>query len=310
VETLRRWLSFSAIVAGLVAFIWWVALDSRAPASSPGVIDLAGLRGALEVDSPENLPTSVRLHKVGSGEAPMLAVETGGGFGKFRIAYTAFEITYPDGHIMVDAAVDRETAQSITSKDKLQFSDAAYDLLLKRMGEARMILLTHEHKDHVMAFARHPALPSLIAKAWLTKAQSEGLRPFARTVSERALLMQAATKSLYGVQRIAPGIAVAPLSGHSPGSLVSLVRLRSGREYLFIGDVAWSFSNILKLKTRPRFLQWIMFDPDEERDDVLGQIRALHDIHQANPDLIIVPSHDAAYLDRLTQGKLLADAGN
>lgn len=306
----RRWLALAGMAVGLVTAIWWVALDSRAPASAPAVIDLKALRAALNTDAADTFPTAVRMHKVGSGEAPMLAVETGGGLGKFRIAYTAFEIVYPDGHIMIDAAVDRETAQSIASKDSLQFSDAAYEQLLQRMAGARMVLLTHEHKDHVMALARHPALPALIAKAWLPSAQGPALSSFARTASDRTIMQRAANKSLTHAQRLAPGIAVAPLSGHSPGSLLTLVRLKNGREYLFIGDVAWSFSNVLNLRTRPRFLQWIMFDPDEERDDILMQLRALHDIRRANPDLIIVPSHDAVYLERLEQGDILEDARN
>jgi len=79
------------------------------------------------------------------------------------------------------------------------------------------------------------------------------------------------------------------------------VKRDDGREYLLIGDIVWAVSNIENLKTRPRLLQYLFFEPNENRKAILRQVRALHDLAQAEPNLIIVPEHDGAYLDRLIE---------
>jgi glyoxylase-like metal-dependent hydrolase (beta-lactamase superfamily II) len=90
------------------------------------------------------------------------------------------------------------------------------------------------------------------------------------------------------------------MRGHSPGSQVIYVQSAKGREYLFVGDIVWTRDSIDRLTTRPRFLQWIMFDPNEERERVLTQVRGLHDLQEAEPELVIVPSHDLGYLEELS----------
>ena len=104
---------------------------------------------------------------------------------------------------------------------------------------------------------------------------------------------------------IAPGVVVIPNIGHSLGSQSFFVTLSNGREYLLIGDIVWTMSNIENLKTRPRILQYLLFEPNEDRAKVLSQVRALHDLHNIEPELTIVPSHDLHYLDSLIEQNLL-----
>lgn len=288
-----------AATCGFVLAIWWYVFDSRAPRSADDAIPLAALRSTIAGDSPNSLPLAVELFRTGSGTAPMFAVETGGGFGKFVMAYTAFGIRYPAGRVIIDAAADRETAMSIGDRGSAKFDDAAYSLLLDWIANADQLILTHEHKDHVMAIVRHPQIANFADRLRLPEAQRYGLLRSARPEQARKLLASLPATVMTRATRIAPGMAAAPAPGHSPGSLVILVRLKNGREYLFIGDIAWSFNDIVTLKTRPRFLQWLMFDPNEQRSDVLRQLRALHDIHDRQSELIIVPSHDSIYLDQL-----------
>ncbi len=253
------------------------------------------------------MPNAVELYRVGTGSAPMFAVESGGGFGQFRMAYTAFGAVYRDGRVMIDAAVDRATAETIGQRGALAFDDRAYRVLLDRMATANVAVLTHEHKDHVMALVRNPDLPHFVDRVWIPSSQLYGLLRYANDPSFEPMIRARAVQRLDGASRIAPGIAVASAPGHSPGSLVVYVRLASNREFLFVGDIAWSCDDILKLRTRPRFLQWLMFDPNEKRAHVLSQLRALHDIHERAPELVIVPSHDNRLLDSLLQGGAIID---
>lgn len=284
---------------GLVLAVWWYAFDSRAPRSANNAIPLAELRATISGDVPADLPLAIELYRTGRGQAPMFAVETGGGFGKFNMAYTAFGVRYRAGRVIIDAAADRETAMAIGDRGSSMFDETTYSLLLDRIALADQVILTHEHKDHVMAIARHPQIKTFRDRLRLVETQRYGLLRVARPEQSRKLLAEIPAMTMIRATRIAPGIAAAPAPGHSPGSVVLLVRRHDGREYLFIGDIAWSFNDIVALKTRPRFLQWLMFDPKEQRNEVLRQLRALHDIHVREPDLVIVPSHDNAYFDRL-----------
>ena len=296
----------------VVAAVWWYAFDSRAPRSAPDAIPMADLAAVIADDPPVTRPSSVELYRVGSGQAPMYAVEAGGGLGKFRMAYTAFGLLWPDRRIperriIVDAAADRETAMAIGDAKAARFADSTYSLLADRIASADLILLTHEHKDHVMAVARHPALPGFAKNLLVPEAQKYGILRYVDSDPNREAIESLATSPLTRAQRVAPGVAIAPAPGHSPGSVVILVHLSNGHRYLFVGDIAWSFDDIRRLKTRPRFLQWIMFDPNEDRPAVLRQLRGLHDLLQRDPSLTIIPSHDDEYLDGLVAKRLLVE---
>ena len=292
----------------LVAATWWYVFDSRAPREADDAIPLEALRTAIAADDARHLPREVELYRTGRGTAPMFAVEAGGGLGKFEMAYTAFGIRYRDSRVMIDAAADRETAMAIGDKAAARFDDAAYALLLDRIAQADQVILTHEHKDHVMAVVRHPAFGAFADRFRFREAQRYGLLRHSGSQAIAEAIGSLAATPIDGATHIAPGIAAVPAPGHSPGSIIILVRLANGREYLFIGDIAWSFDDITKLRTRPRFLQWLMFDPKEERGQVLRQLRALHDLHLREPALVIVPSHDNRWFDRLIAERLMKSA--
>lgn len=303
-------LALGALSAALLCFLWWAALANGSPAQPIPDIPLADMRAAVDGDDPSSLPIQLNLHLLGTKFAPAAAVEAGGGLGKTRIAYTAFEADYPDGGaVMIDAGADRATVNS--NSGHASFDDAAWHRLLNKMVSARLVLLTHEHSDHVMALARNPRVTEVATHAWLTSSQRQGLLRSAENAVGRRALAGAANKPSDRVQRVAPGIAVAPMPGHSPGSQLAYVRLANGREYLFIGDIAWNMSNLAHGRTRPRFMQWFFFDPPEQRSLVIAQLHALHDLAATEPALTMVPCHDADYLMKLVREERLdLDASN
>ena len=68
------------------------------------------------------------------------------------------------------------------------------------------------------------------------------------------------------------------------------VRLESGKELLFIGDVAWHMDQLRELWYRPRLVTDLFIH--ENRDQVLAEFRTLHDLAEKEPALVIVVSHD------------------
>ena len=95
----------------------------------------------------------------------------------------------------------------------------------------------------------------------------------------------------------ADGTAVfVPLFGHTPGSVGLFVTTRTGKRYFFVGDAVWNRAALRH--ARPKF--WIMgaiVDNDAQETGVaLRQIAA---VMKANPDLEVVPAHDAQAHDEL-----------
>ena len=75
---------------------------------------------------------------------------------------------------------------------------------------------------------------------------------------------------------------------------------------MLIGDVAWSLDAVETLTTRPVLTQYMIFDPDEDRASVKAQLRALHDLMAANPDLAVIPAHDGDHIRALIEeGRLI-----
>ncbi len=291
------------IVVVIAAAFWWLLLDSRAPESADDVFDIAAYRALIADDV--DLPSNINIEIVGMDEAPKFATETGGGFSKHALYYTAIQIVSPTEKTVIGGAVDDLTATAILQSDNASFDASAYDRLKESYASADQIFITHEHLDHVMAITRHPAPETFTDKLRLTAPQVESLPLFAPASGLSPALASLTPFEIAAPMRIASGIVVAPAAGHSPGSLVFFVRRDDGQEYLFIGDIVWAMSNIDHLKTRPRLLQYLFFEPDEDRKQVLRQVRALHDIAARKPDLVIVPDHDGAYLRNLIdQGAL------
>jgi glyoxylase-like metal-dependent hydrolase (beta-lactamase superfamily II) len=96
---------------------------------------------------------------------------------------------------------------------------------------------------------------------------------------------------------VAPGIVLIKSPGHTPGSQMVYVQTADGKEFLFLGDVAWHFRNIEVQRERPRFVT--QFTIKEDRAAVFGQLGALHRLHEAEPRISIVPGHDGAAVKQL-----------
>ena len=299
---MRRWIyRVGAILTLLAVAFWWLMLEGRSPASAPEEYDLASYR-AMIADDDENLPIELRIETVGTDVAPGFAAETGNFGSDFHLAYTALQISWPDQNIVIGGAADEATAEEMEqSSQQAQFDQSAYDRITRAMTTASQVLITHEHLDHVMAIARHPDPAALAPNLRLSQGQLDAMPQFAIDGELAPEIAGVTPIDASAARRIAPGVVLVPSAGHSPNSQSFYIRLANGTEYLLIGDIVWQMTNIDTLRTRPRLLQYLMFDPNEDRPRVLAQVRALHDMREANPELVIVPSHDRIYLEGLVE---------
>jgi len=101
---------------------------------------------------------------------------------------------------------------------------------------------------------------------------------------------------------VAPGVVLIKAPGHTPGSQMVYVRRADGAEFLFVGDVAWQMRNIEALREKSRLATMLA---GEDRDRVREELAGLNRLHAANPELHMMPGHDAAAIDSFVKSGLL-----
>jgi glyoxylase-like metal-dependent hydrolase (beta-lactamase superfamily II) len=293
-----KWLiGLGVVIAVAAGAFWYFVMDGGTPANAEGEFDIASYRALVASDAPETLPREVRVEFVGESEAPSFAAIAGDFSGDRTFAYVSFQVIGPSGSTIIDGAVDAETL-NLMSEGAGRFDQASYGRVLEAETQAAHVMITHEHLDHVMAVARHPAPDAIAPRLALTRAQLDGLPEHAPGGVLAPSIAAVTPLDLTTPTRIAPGIVAVAKPGHAPGEIAIYVKTGQ-REYLFIGDIAWLYGAIERNSNRPRFIRLIMPGVDPDRPAVLRQIRALHELAAAEPALVIVPAHDDAHLRAL-----------
>ena len=101
----------------------------------------------------------------------------------------------------------------------------------------------------------------------------------------------------------APGIVLIKAPGHTPGHQMVYVRLDSGREYLFIGDVAWTLAAVTETKLKPpATMQRI----SEHAPAIMHELRWAKEMMDQER-LIVIPSHDDKLLQELAAKQAIGE---
>jgi glyoxylase-like metal-dependent hydrolase (beta-lactamase superfamily II) len=216
-------------------------------------------------------------------------------------ARTVFQVVYADGYVMVDAGMDQQVHKFFgRGADEPYDSEAARQVEHALKG-ARLIVVTHEHGDHVAGVIRTPLANELAPKTILTRTQVQTLvtnpqMPEIRLTEEMARRYIVVDYDKY--LPIAPGIAVIKAPGHTPGSQMVFVALQSGKEYLLIGDTAWHMDGVRSV--RGKDAPWVA----EDQNALVDQLRWLNGL-LTEPNLFIVASHDDEQHHNLIQKGIL-----
>ena len=204
-------------------------------------------------------------------------------------ARTVFQVVYADGTVMVDAGMNQQIHRFFGRGTEEPYDTEAARQVEGALGRARLIVVTHEHGDHVGGVIASPRAAELASKTILTRAQVQTLltapqMPEIRLTTDAARRYIAVDYDDY--YPVAPGMAFIKAPGHTPGSQMVLVSLESGRDVLLIGDSAWHMDGVRQMvgKDAP----WIV----EDQPAVLDQLRWLNGLVRTAPSLTIVASHD------------------
>lgn len=279
------------LLAGLVSFVvWGFYVDGTQPGPA-FPLELEQLRALAEA-LPGDKPTEVRVEHVGDFAFPAIAAESGAGWATTTLAVSSYQLVFPTRTALIDTAFDRTQADTGLAS----FDAEAFERVQRALDSADFVVLTHEHYDHFGGVLTHPRAEALAAKVKVTVEQlADPTKTEPLKVS--AALRQALVPVSYAQGlAVAPGVALWKAPGHSPGSQLVYVRLQSGAEYLFLGDVAWQQRNVDDVRGRPRVVSALMLK--EDRPAVAAQLVALHAFEAAHPEVHVMPGHDGAALER------------
>jgi glyoxylase-like metal-dependent hydrolase (beta-lactamase superfamily II) len=217
-------------------------------------------------------------------------------------ARTAFQIVYAEGTVMVDTGMDLQVHKFFGRGVEEPYDAEAASEVERALRNGRLILVTHEHGDHVGGVIRSPAAAELARKTILTRAQIQSLMAMPQ-MPEIKLTDDAASHFIVvdydKYLTVAPGITLIKSPGHTPGSQMVYVALDSGREYLLIGDAAWHMDGVRLVvgKDAP----WVT----EDQNAIMDQLRWLNALSSTERNLVIVASHDDEQHKELEEKGLL-----
>jgi glyoxylase-like metal-dependent hydrolase (beta-lactamase superfamily II) len=250
--------------------------------------------------------TSIHFAKVAESHRTYAAVIEDGSDEPFVSARTAFQVAYPDGTVMLDSGMDEAVHRFYGFGRDEPYWQEVNDAVQEALRAAQLILVTHEHGDHVAGVLRSEYRDELAPKTILTKDQVRTLN-LAPQLPEITLTPADARNYIVvdyeDILPVAPGIVLIKSPGHTHGHQMIYVSLANEDEYLFIGDIGWSLDNITEQKLRPAATI------ARVKEDPLALTHQMSWIKQVMDDdgLIVVPSHDDVLLTRFVADGLLSD---
>jgi glyoxylase-like metal-dependent hydrolase (beta-lactamase superfamily II) len=291
------------IVVGALAVIlgaayYWLIVESHVPMDAAYTLDINEIR-RMAAEAPGEKPTSIEVEEVGSFRFPASAIVAGDGWEPRDLPVYSYRLVYPDRSVIIDTTLDR----TLDDGNMVGFDPQAYARVGAAMSQASLIIVTHEHFDHIGGLMLHPDLAAILPAARLTREQLADPEKSLPAKFPEGALKDYQPLEYEKYHLIAPGVVLIKAPGHTPGSQMVYVQTADGKEVLFIGDVAWHFRNIEVLRERARLVTWLFLK--EDRTAVFGQFAALKRLHGDQPGIHIVPGHDGQVIDRLIAAGVL-----
>ncbi|MFM9864384.1 MAG: MBL fold metallo-hydrolase [Micropepsaceae bacterium] len=299
-----RW--FGYIILTLVALgaaaYYWLIVDASGPwGGNAYAIDLAEVR-SLANSIRNDKPTEIRLERIAAFKMPFTAMVAGESWAEIDAPVYSYQVVYPGAAaVVIDAAIDG--VQAAKNKEPT-FDAAAYARMQSAMTNASNIVITHEHLDHIGGITAAPNLSAILAQVRLTKEQVDHPEKMGGLKFPDGALSGYTPLTYDKYHVLSPGVVLIKAPGHTPGSQLVFVQLADGREYLFLGDVAWRYESVERVRTRARFVSWWFLG--EDRDAVLHELAEFKRLSDAEPKLIIVPGHDIKHMEALAAQQTFA----
>ncbi len=301
---LRITLGIVAVLALAAAGLWrWLDGSEPVPEQTSYRIDLDELH-RLAASLPGPKPRAIRSVLVADASLPRGALFAGEPFEPMHQVHQVFQLVWDDRFALIDTAFPPAAFERVGAfgDGSGRYHAEGWEQVSRALPVADLIVVTHEHFDHLAGASTLP--PERASHLKLDAAQLANTKALDESEIPAALRSALLPLPELEAQALAPGVVLLAAPGHTPGSQIVYVERADGRVALFLGDVAWHSDQIRQLRYRPRLVTLML---GENRAQVLGELRALHDLGLAHPEVVQVVSHDAAQREALLADGLLAD---
>ena len=279
------------------------------------MIALPLLMMLAQAQTPDSLLTTVRaLGGAVPGELPIAvsylnayedsgtvgnAVDGAGSSKAFSVT-GVFQVRFRHGWIMVDAAMDSAALHRGRS-----FKADNFAQIETALEKANLIVITHEHVDHVQPLVKGPIADQVAPHTLLTREQIETLLTKPKVAFTSMDSSQVSRYLVVEYERalpIAPGVVLIKAAGHTPGSQMVYVKLASGKEMILVGDIAWRVLGIDSQRQKPDSTSRFM---SEDRTAIGKQLAWLKSVQAQG--ISVVVSHDGSQLQSLAKRGVLSE---
>ncbi|WP_271411769.1 MBL fold metallo-hydrolase [Pseudomonas sp. Q1-7] len=231
---------------------------------------------------------------------------------KVRANHVAVLIQHHAATLLFDTGLGRQVDSQFGSempwwdKPLMQYGAVtpARDQLDRDGIRVDRVLLSHVHWDHASGLADFPELPvwapyeeiefteTAAPPAILPSQFAHGVKWHPFTFLPIPFMGFEESLDLFGDRRL----VLVPLSGHTPGSVGLFLTLDDGRRFFFTGDASWRLEGF----TGPKEKFWLSRKlVDNDREGTRAQLQKVHDLLLREPDLTVIPAHDAEVQDSL-----------
>lgn len=259
-----------AFLIVIVAPFAWLMLDgsTRSDASKPITIEQLRL---LAASIPGMAPTAVRYEVIGRRRVISDLLAAGSGLRPVPFVLRAYLLVTPKG---APVTIDRGMGRAMAARHRVRdFDPRAQAAVEHAVLTSQVTLVLAPDVQHSGFEAPSPLLGS-----GLPRGQRNPAKPYA----------------------VAPGIVVIPADGVRPGERMVYVRLATGRELLFTGDVAPVHTSWEQQRPPARLVT--LFLVGDDREEIGVWLRTIRKMKDAAPSLQIVTGHDTIIPRALTRG--------
>jgi glyoxylase-like metal-dependent hydrolase (beta-lactamase superfamily II) len=271
----------AALTAGCAAY---------RPSACNYTLDVSKLRDAAS-SIPGDKPKEIRIEHVSNASFPKALVIAGQPWKSAELRVYAYQIVFDNTTIVVDTAMNAAQAEHVGMAD--DYDTAAWDRVLKAIGSASAIYVTHEHEDHLGGAVAVKDAPYL-AKVHLNPEQLKGGTPSEPEISPDTRAAVTPLPAYQGMMAVAPGVVLIRAPGHTKGSQMVYVQRADGVEVLLTGDAALLMDSIQTEQGPHRLVTWW---GEGDREAVACTLIALNQLRKRESNVAIMPGHDGAVMD-------------